>query len=81
MLVLSRKKGESIMIGEQIELVILDVEGDAVRVGIKAPQHVEVHRKEIYLQIEAANKAAQSSSGLVDLRKLTGSLKAKIKEK
>ncbi|MDQ1911281.1 carbon storage regulator CsrA [Paenibacillus sp. GD4] len=81
MLVLSRKKGESIMIGEQIELVILDVEGDAVRLGIKAPQHVEVHRKEIYLQIEAANKAAQSSSGLVDLRKLTGSLKAKIKEK
>ncbi|MDF2649357.1 MAG: carbon storage regulator [Paenibacillus sp.] len=45
MLVLSRKKGESIMIGEHIELVILEVEGETIRIGIQAPKHIEVHRK------------------------------------
>lgn len=58
MLVLARKKGESIMIGDQIELVILATEGDTVRVGIKAPKHVEVYRKEIYQQIQESNKEA-----------------------
>ncbi|MNI38593.1 hypothetical protein D3C73_927430 [compost metagenome] len=58
MLVLARKKGESIMIGDQIELVILSTEGDTVRVGIKAPKHVEVYRKEVYEHIQASNKEA-----------------------
>ncbi|MBD0384179.1 carbon storage regulator CsrA [Paenibacillus sp. WST5] len=75
MLVLSRKKGESIMIGEHIELVVLDVEGETIRIGIKAPKHIEVHRKEIYLQIQEANKAAQSTIGIMDLIKIVGAIK------
>jgi carbon storage regulator len=75
MLVLSRKKGESIMIGEHIELVILEVEGETIRIGIQAPKHIEVHRKEIYLQIQEANKAAQRTVGIADLRKLLGNVK------
>lgn len=58
MLVLARKKGESIMIGDQTEIVILGTEGDTVRIGIKAPKHVEVYRKEVYLQIQESNKDA-----------------------
>jgi carbon storage regulator len=58
MLVLSRKKGESIMIGDQIELVIVSIEGDQVRLGIKAPQQVEIFRKEVYQSIQMANREA-----------------------
>lgn len=61
MLVLARKKGESIMIGDQIEIVILGSEGDTIRVGIRAPKHVEVFRKEIYQQIQESNKEATSN--------------------
>ena len=48
MLVLSRRKNESIMVGEDVEIVIADVRGDTVRLGISAPKHVPVHRREIY---------------------------------
>jgi carbon storage regulator len=58
MLVLSRKKGESIMIGDQIELVIVSIEGDQVKLGIKAPQQVEIFRKEVYQSIQLANREA-----------------------
>jgi carbon storage regulator len=58
MLVLSRKKGESIMIGDQIELVILGTEGETVRIGIKAPKQVEIYRKEIYEVIQRSNEEA-----------------------
>lgn len=51
MLVLTRKVGQSIVIGDEIEIVILEVRGEQVRVGIRAPKHVSVHRKEIYEQI------------------------------
>jgi carbon storage regulator len=61
MLVLARKKGESIMIGDNIELVILGVEGDTVKLGIAAPKHVEVYRKEIYLSIQESNKEASTN--------------------
>ena len=61
MLVLSRKKGESIMIGDHIELIVLETEGDTVRLGIKAPKSVEVFRKEIYLSIQESNKEASQS--------------------
>jgi carbon storage regulator len=52
MLVLSRQKDESIMIGDDVEIVIVDVRGDKVRLGINAPREVSVHRKEIYLAIQ-----------------------------
>jgi carbon storage regulator len=61
MLVLSRKKGESLMIGDDIELVVLAVEGEQVRIGIVAPKQVEVYRKEVYLSIQNSNKEASTS--------------------
>lgn len=56
MLVLSRKKGETIVIQDQIELTILSVDGDTVKVGISAPKHVDIFRKEVYLSIQQSNK-------------------------
>ncbi|ANE46711.1 hypothetical protein SY83_10995 [Paenibacillus swuensis] len=58
MLVLSRKKGESIIIGDQIEVTILSVEGDAIKLGINAPKHIEIFRKELYDAILTENKEA-----------------------
>jgi carbon storage regulator len=52
MLVLSRQKDESIMIGDDVEITIVDVRGDKVRLGINAPRNISVHRKEIYLAIQ-----------------------------
>lgn len=52
MLVLTRQKNESIMIGNNIEIVIVDIRGDKVRLGITAPRSISVHRKEIYLAIQ-----------------------------
>ncbi len=61
MLVLSRQRDESIMIGDDVEITIVDVRGDKVRLGITAPKNVPVHRREIYdaIQREKAEKAAQ----------------------
>ncbi|MDN8590787.1 carbon storage regulator CsrA [Paenibacillus sp. 11B] len=56
MLVLSRKKGESIIIQDQIEVTILAVEGDTVRIGISAPKHIDIFRQEIYASIQEANR-------------------------
>ncbi|MFC4100349.1 carbon storage regulator CsrA [Paenibacillus xanthanilyticus] len=69
MLVLSRKTNESIMIDNQIEVVVVSVEGDVVKLGIRAPKEVEIFRKEIYLNIQAANKEASTSS--LQLRQLS----------
>lgn len=62
MLVLSRQKDESIMIGDDIEITIVDVRGDKVRLGINAPRKVEVHRKEIYLLIQKEKAQQQQQS-------------------
>ncbi|MDT0126213.1 carbon storage regulator CsrA [Paenibacillus sp. RRE4] len=56
MLVLSRKKGESIVIQDQIEVTVLAVEGDTVRIGISAPKHIDIFRQEIYASIQDANR-------------------------
>ena len=56
MLALSRKQGESIMIGNDIEITILDIRNDQVKIGISAPKQVGIYRKEIYLQIQEENK-------------------------
>ncbi|WP_128103748.1 carbon storage regulator CsrA [Paenibacillus sp. DCT19] len=56
MLVLSRKKGESIIIQDQIEVTVLAVEGDTVRIGISAPKHIDIYRQEIYASIQEANR-------------------------
>ncbi|MGG4400549.1 carbon storage regulator CsrA [Paenibacillus amylolyticus] len=56
MLVLSRKKGESIIIQDNIEITVLAVEGDTVRIGISAPKHIDIFRKEVYASIQEANR-------------------------
>lgn len=56
MLVLSRKKGESIVIQDHIEVTVLAVEGDTVRIGISAPKHIDIFRQEIYTAIQEANR-------------------------
>lgn len=58
MLALARKPGESIMIGSDIEVTLLEIKGDQVKLGIQAPKAVPVYRKEIYLQIQESNKEA-----------------------
>ena len=58
MLVLSRQRDETIMIGDDIELTVVDIRGDKVRLGINAPAHVSVHRKEIYDAIKRENEQA-----------------------
>jgi len=64
MLVLSRQKDESIMIGDEVEITIVDVRGDKVRLGINAPRSIAVHRREIYdaIQREKAAKARAEES-------------------
>lgn len=61
MLVLSRKKNESIMIGDSIEVKIISVEGDSVRIGIAAPRDINVHRKEVYTAIKEENQLASKT--------------------
>lgn len=58
MLVLSRKKGESVVIQDHIEITVLGVEGDIVRLGISAPKHIDIFRKEVYLSIRESNREA-----------------------
>ena len=55
MLVLSRQRDETIMIGDQVEITVVDIRGDKVRLGINAPRQVQVHRKEIYAAIQEEN--------------------------
>lgn len=59
MLILTRKKGESIVIDENIEINILELSDGKVKIGIEAPKNVSIHRKEVYLQIQEENKKAK----------------------
>ncbi|USK69974.1 carbon storage regulator CsrA [Peribacillus asahii] len=58
MLVLTRKLNESIMIGNDIEITVLAVEGEQIKLGINAPKHIDIHRKEVYLSIQQENNQA-----------------------
>lgn len=70
MLVLTRKNGESIKISDDIEVTILSIKGDQVKIGIKAPKEIEVYRKEIFEQILQENQqASKDISGLIGLLK------------
>lgn len=72
MLALSRKKNESIVINNDIEVTVLEIKGDQVKIGITAPKSVPVYRKEEYAQIKDANRAASVSDGAEALRNLLG---------
>ena len=62
MLALTRRKDESIIIGDNIEIKILEIVGDKVRLGIEAPREIAIHRQEIYLQIQEENKEASKNT-------------------
>jgi carbon storage regulator len=64
MLVLTRKENESIMIGNEIEVTVLDLKDNQVKLGIVAPRSVTVHRREVYLAIQAENAQAATSAPL-----------------
>lgn len=71
MLALSRKQGESIVVGNDIEITILEIKGDQVKIGIKAPKSVPVYRKELYVQITDANREAiKQADAIKDLKDL-----------
>ena len=63
MLVLTRKTGEAIQIGDDIEITVVSIKGDQIKLGINAPKNIEIHRKEIYLEIQKENEDA--SKGIV----------------
>lgn len=68
MLALARKINQSIMIGNDIEITLLEIKGDQVKIGINAPKAVPIYRKEIYVQIQDENKKA--SEGEIDVEAL-----------
>ncbi len=72
MLALSRKKNEALILNNNIEITVLEIKGEQVKLGISAPREVPVYRKEVYVQIQEANKEAMTVEGLKDLKKLLG---------
>jgi carbon storage regulator len=72
MLVLARKVGQSIIINDNIELLVIEVRGDQVRLGIDAPKSIPVHRKELLEQIRAENVKAASESNVDSVSKALG---------
>lgn len=79
MLVLTRKKGQAIIIGHDIEISVIDIQGDQVRIGINAPKSVSVHRKEIYEEIKNENLSAATRKG-IDINELNKTFENKGKE-
>ncbi|MFS0644674.1 carbon storage regulator CsrA [Siminovitchia sp. 179-K 8D1 HS] len=70
MLILTRKKGETIQIGPDIEITVTAIQGDQIKLGITAPKHVEIHRKEVWLDIQTENtKASEGVTNLTSLLK------------
>lgn len=74
MLVLTRKKKESIRVGDDISITVLGIEGDQVKLGIDAPEHIDIHRQEVYVSIQQENR--QSLAGDITLlQKLSENIK------
>lgn len=72
MLALSRKKNEALVINNNVEITVLEIKGEQVKLGISAPREVPVYRKEVYVQIQEANKAAVDVDGMEALKNLFG---------
>jgi carbon storage regulator len=64
MLVLTRKKDQTIVINDNIEVTVLDIQGDQVRIGINAPRSVSIHRKEVFLEIQEENRKAAEARNI-----------------
>ncbi len=78
MLVLSRQRDETIMIGDEVEITVVDIRGDKVRLGINAPRQVQVHRKEVYEAIKRENaEASQTPVRMDDLNVADQNLRAR----
>ena len=77
MLVLARKKNESILIGEDIEIIVSEISDDKVKLAIKAPKSMKIFRKELILEIEQENKKSAESDN-VDIEKITLAIKNKL---
>lgn len=67
---MTRKKGESLVVNNNIEITVLEIRGDQIKIGISAPKEVPVYRKEVYKQIEKENQASLQIDGLEALKKL-----------
>ena len=74
MLALTRKKGEALVINNNIEITVLEIRGDQVKIGISAPKDVPVYRKEVFLQIQKENQEAISADGLDALKDIIGQI-------
>ncbi|MBD5491101.1 MAG: carbon storage regulator CsrA [Lachnospiraceae bacterium] len=72
MLALSRKKNEALVINNNVEITVLEIKGEQVKLGISAPREVPVYRKEVYIQIQDANKEAGDVDGMEALKNLLG---------
>lgn len=72
MLALSRKRSEALIINNNIEITVLEIKGEQVKLGINAPKEVPIYRKEVYVQIQDANKAAVNVDGLEALQNMLG---------
>ncbi|MCI8774421.1 MAG: carbon storage regulator CsrA [Lachnospiraceae bacterium] len=70
MLALSRKKSEALIINNNIEVTVLEIKGEQVKLGISAPKEVPIYRKEVYMQIQDSNKEAMNTDGLDALQNL-----------
>ena len=70
MLALSRKKNEAIIVNNNIEITVLEIRGDQVKLGIAAPKEIPIYRKEVYVQIQQENKASTDISNMDELKKL-----------
>ncbi|WP_010286854.1 carbon storage regulator CsrA [Kurthia massiliensis] len=64
MLVLTRKPGETVMLGEDIQVKVVSIDGDQVKIGIEAPRSLKIFRKELYEEIQKENKAALETQNL-----------------
>ena len=72
MLALSRKKNEALILNNNIEITVLEIKGEQVKLGISAPREVPVYRKEVYVQIQEANKEAMNGDSLKNLKDILG---------
>lgn len=70
MLALTRKKGESLVVNNNIEITVLEIRGDQIKIGIQAPKEVPIYRKEVYVQIQKENEEATDIGGLDVLKGL-----------